>query len=888
MNRITDWSDQGVLPLQDWREGIELGRKMTTAGARISRMTESGDPSELPVEIAAENNRGTIGDVHPWLFLQTADRQKRPMGAWVMGHAAITGDLQTGGSVDALPIRGWAWQADQRFVPSLQLDPTGLSRRVKGQIGTVWPSMRDDGPSSLWVHGDSRLLCPSVSGPYESGTLVCDLQPTYEICMDNSGVPGVYGRHARIQSMMRVIAFEPGSTGGVVSSAGNGVAWNLQQSRDGMLGLGMCWAKVSSGRFVASGPITGPRTSSPAQNQSYTGGVIGENEHQPEYGTGGNDLGKMPHEYGRFEPAPATSSAVILMAHEGGGGPIHGGCVGDKHNLGADRDGNPINAAHIATGALFYDNPTRDGPLLFEGAYPNPGPLPLTSPVHLTFDPDRQHQFPGGAKPGVWRWYAEVPYLTPNDPPITPNQGRPVTPGGGGGRGPTTPGGPGGPGGPTPPPIPPGPTTPGVPAPGGGRAPTGPITPNPGGIRFPGYPSTGPAGRTPGGPRGPGAPPPGRVPQTPTTPGSVETNPFEGLAVDPVDPEAGKYPLERKPATRWNEATGQWEPRVVDFDGRAKWLDQSGNILDVEPVPTPRIGELRRDESPRFVIHHPLAESFSGIHFRPQLYGNQDLDLERGQFASREMLARDERLRPHVLGLRSWGAHDNGWWKYTENPGESRLRGGVASGGLILTPPSVEMEDYLAPRDESRTLDEIENPTEEVTFALAPGVRMAFGVPVADGGMAAGAVLIRQDQDQTGLTGAGDAAGKLGLLVEQLDDTRTAHRLLDAGIDTATGEVTVRIGGEAGLVLPSGLDADRPSSPESGHVRSNGESTTEELEHFDDAGGTGWRKIVSVPATGSAGDIAYHDGTEWQLLAAGTTGQVLKIGAGGLPEWASP
>ena len=34
---------------------------------------------------------------------------------------------------------------------------------------------------------------------YEAGTLVCDLQPDGEICMDGSQEPGIGGRHARLQ-----------------------------------------------------------------------------------------------------------------------------------------------------------------------------------------------------------------------------------------------------------------------------------------------------------------------------------------------------------------------------------------------------------------------------------------------------------------------------------------------------------------------------------------------------------------------------------------------------------------------------------------------------------------------------------------------------------------
>lgn len=40
-----------------------------------------------------------------------------------------------------------------------------------------------------------------------------------------------------------------------------------------------------------------------------------------------------------------------------------------------------------------------------------------------------------------------------------------------------------------------------------------------------------------------------------------------------------------------------------------------------------------------------------------------------------------------------------------------------------------------------------------------------------------------------------------------------------------------------------------------------------------------------LPA-GSTGDLLYYDGSSWRGLAAGSEGQVLRVGASGLPEWA--
>lgn len=880
MNKLTDWTDMGVIPLQDWRDGIELGRKMTMAGARVVRMSEEGASETLPIEIARERDKGTIGDIHPWLLIQTAARSKRPMGSWVMGHAAIASDAQTGANTGASPMRGWRYQADLRYEASGPADVPGLPRRVKGQLGAVWPSMRDDGPSALWIHGDPRLVCPSISGPYDAATLVCDLQPSMELCMDGSQVPGVGGRHARLQSALRVVAIDPAGTGGILSSSGNGLALNLNRSADGLLGMGMCWIPLAAGQAPVYGPTTGPRTQQSVEmvpdqvGPDVLTGDTGSGFGAGQESGGTEDLGPEPREHGTFTASPASASGIAFLANSQAGGPIHGGCMGDKHRLGTDRDGNAMNAGHLATTALWYENPDKDGPMLFEGFYPNPAPLSMLSPVHLTWDRDLVHQFPGGAQRGMWRWHAEVPYITPgggNDPPGIP-------PTGGGGRGPITPGGGRGPGGPTP------------------GAPGGPTTPPRREWRWrfeplpPGHPGAGGGGRTGGpgpggrggGPGGTGGPRPGY----PTTPGGGgEYNPFAGLRNGPIEPKPG--PPLSEPPVRWDDEHGRWDWRGTGPDGKPVWYDSDGNVLHEEPARVPKIGGLTRETRNQFSIHHPYAESFSGVWFRPQLIGRDYPNFERGQHASRALMEWDEYYRPHVIGLRSWGAQAQGDWAYTTLPDDSRVRGGVASGGILVTPPSVELEDYLHPSDGSRTANEIENPPESSSLTIAPGVRLALGTPHMDGGHTAGVVTLRQDQASSGELDAGAEPGQGALLIEQADSTRTAQVLLRSGIDQTSGEIHTVIGGTASVRVPSGNDAARPASPSDGDLRANTEGTVAELEHFDDAGGTGWRKVVSAVGAG-AGDILYHDGTEWKLLAAGSAGQVLTMGGSGLPEWSSP
>ena len=44
---------------------------------------------------------------------------------------------------------------------------------------------------------------------------------------------------------------------------------------------------------------------------------------------------------------------------------------------------------------------------------------------------------------------------------------------------------------------------------------------------------------------------------------------------------------------------------------------------------------------------------------------------------------------------------------------------------------------------------------------------------------------------------------------------------------------------------------------------------------------------IELPTTGNVGDMAYWDGTTWVSIPSGTVGQVLTIGAGGVPAWSN-
>lgn len=467
---FTDWIDNGVWPLQDHEPGVPIEIRQTMVGARVARIEDPSRSSVATLALyATEDDLGTMGDVHPWTFWQTKTRRDRAMGSWAMGFASLSiagasGGVGRGGTgsrptpTEYVPIKKDDYEADQRYKKVKHEWPRCLAVAPRGVAALISAGTEESTQETVALWGDPRLFAVHTSKPAEAGTLVVDLQPDAEPCMDGSTEPGVGGRSARLQSVFRVVPIgsgrrtgpTSGSTRGVRlgNSPLNGVALNFGLSSiDKALGLGMIFGEIDAGfgRTVAT---------------------------QPTYG-GGPTRGSSRKvcDFGRFLARQENAHGVAFLASKRADGPIHLGHGNDKHEIGRDRDGHAMNSAHISTRALFYRNRDEDAPLLFEGPFPdNVRSFPLRSHVHLSYDDDVQHPWVGGAREGYWRWWTTVPYVTPRTPttppptygPVTPGRpgrpggpstprsrpGTPLTPrGGGGGGGPTIPGTPGTPAG---------------------------------------------------------------------------------------------------------------------------------------------------------------------------------------------------------------------------------------------------------------------------------------------------------------------------------------------------------------------------------------------------------------------------------------------------------
>ena len=89
---------------------------------------------------------------------------------------------------------------------------------------------------------------------------------------------------------------------------------------------------------------------------------------------------------------------------------------------------------------------------------------------------------------------------------------------------------------------------------------------------------------------------------------------------------------------------------------------------------------------------------------------------------------------------------------------------------------------------------------------------------------------------------------------------------------------------DKGMLVPRIDFNNKPTNPAVGllvYVTTNGPEGNNMFYYFN---GTVWHKIPTVPNGASTGDLQYWNGTEWTLISAGTTGQILTISDSGIPE----
>lgn len=200
-----------------------------------------------------------------------------------------------------------------------------------------------------------------------------------------------------------------------------------------------------------------------------------------------------------------------------------------------------------------------------------------------------------------------------------------------------------------------------------------------------------------------------------------------------------------------------------------------------------------------YSVFHPMMESFGALSFRPELMFEGAMSTEHNDQESPEAYRYEERTRPQVLAARAWGAQNGPEWNYTEHPLQSRARGGTATGGMIFSPPHLELEDYFGIGSSARV-----RVTQTHSYLLAaPNVAFACGTPNVDGELNAKSVVIGQS-----------VLGNDPLTIYQLDASRIPKMLVTGQVDQSTGEVVVDLAGGNNncITIPRGTPADRPTT----------------------------------------------------------------------------
>ena len=851
---FTDWTDLGIFPLQDVEDGVPIGMRMAMVGGRVKKRPDAGAGGESLTTYAREDGLGTLGDIHPWLFWQTKEREKRPMGSWSMAWAALVTDAASpyyGGAAGVQPITKTE-QNDVTNDPRYRvLEPAwhrSLPWQPEGMLALAMPSTDEVEPGSVMLSADRRLVAAGTSGPGQAGTTIVDMQPGGTLCMGDSGTPGQGGRHARLQGLVRVIALDSGSAGALGGADLNGLALNYGRSQqDGIVGFGMIYGPAGRGGIGGGGgPTTGQTRKTdgpitPGAGGSGPGGTPdAPGANSPGFGSGAGtansdgpggpnaDVAVSVGGFGEFSPSAQGGYGIGFMAGSAYG-PILHGC--SKHAIGVDKDGHLMTSAHLSTDSYFWESGGRDGPIAFEGDYPEASASSIPTQVYLSWDAKTPHSFLLGTRPGKWRMWTTVPFVEAEEedekkkPPETEGP-TPSTP-----TGPATPG------------VPTGPTTPGPgrgPGPGGAG---GPGTGRPGAPGAPGKPgdATGPI--TPGGIPFTPPPPPPNPPWTsplapgakrgPITPGGIPFTPPPPPPDDPwVSPLAPKGPITPGPAPS--------TPPNIDFDV----LDRIGPVakgtkFDPSDDARPFSGAIeRRERQPAGVVpevggsaagrdvglygvFHPFSTGFAAITLRPQLWIKGAPNFEHNPLLNPAAYRMEEKTRPTTLSIRAFGAQSqSGDWDYLTHPSVARPRGGNVNGGLLISPAEFEMEDYLGIASSVDT----DNPVAATYAMLAPKVNLAFGKPTTTGRPSASSKSIHLD------TAGGE------LKVSELDAAGAATGIAGFDVD-ADGEGHVDLKGTGSVGLPVGTTAQQPSSPSAGDFRYN--STDKAIEYYD---GSAWQQ----------------------------------------------
>lgn len=801
----------GIWVLQDHRQ-VDVGKRLALAGVRV--IPGEGE-DEWRGFVYDDEGGGTVGDIHPWRWWEPKGRD---CGLWHQAlfvkvtasseqtrHADEKGRPITPASkfreTSALPIRTRKYATDGDFAQAKQGLPDWLPSPAIGTIMLGGAGTREDGQEPLLGWLDPRLIAVNKNESDVMGSLVCDLDPKDTISER---------RAARLQTAWRV-AHAP-RIGSRQTVEGWVAAWQHSVSgRGGQVGFGAVYGlldvkSVTKSDAGGDGPVLTP-----------AGG--------PGAGApGGPSPQSTPRE--RALAAAGRGHGLALFAWPVHGG-MHCGHRNDQHNLAQqpNADGEPMNSGHFAVDHhLWYREQNRDAPLEFDKKLYGPVQAPLRVRAWIRYDEQKTHPWMDGQAQGLWRLEAESFFTQKRDPPTTPPEGPPSD-------GPPNDG----------PPITPNPDEPsGDPTP-----PAEPPTTEPGEPPDPGQPPADPPDAPGEAPAGSEAPPPAPLPRPPPTglpPG------FGGPTPPSQAPNNGgpipDFPLPNGglPPGPFRSPTGGYSAAL----GRPiQRTDPSTHL-------------------PEAVAWSPMQVGLGGLLGFPQ-HSNQALwDLRYSEMPPEEAIEAARRTTPAVGRIEPFGRMVGETWKYTQEPGRSRIPGGTVAGGWVISPPEVDLMDAgvdYAPAGVT---------VSDTYFMAAPGAYFAWGVPDTSTGAPEASAW------RAGRTDIGSGGSSLDFTVY----TGSAWSNVLRAIRESTGILGVKVEDTGWFQLPSGTTAQRTGSPANGMMRYN-----TSLAGIDARINGNWRTLLHDASTIGGTLVAvtvYSTGSgshSWN--ASATQATVVMVGGGG-------
>ena len=375
---IGDPASQGYHVERDERANVEPGEHAVKRAVAVDRRNPEGD---------YHTKDRSRGDVQPRLLWQNATGRAIPSwgAAWpaAIHEAQKDGAPGAGGtqgvgarSASVLPVRDRGVN-DDRYEPIVgPYRPPWASYLPRDWTGVLVPASDETQQTEVFIPAAHGLVTSHMGDPKLS-TAVVDLAPDDRV--DGS-------RRALLRSHLRVVKLPLGTTPGRIG----GLSWWIGNA--GIGGAGGGAVGVQPGRIgdTRSGYVT---------------------DIAPPNGLATTSRG-------------APDPVVHGLASCNHGGPLDVGGLNDRHRIGVDEDGNPINPLHISTNALFRSPESgspgslksgtdRDGPLLFEPGKPPVVKLGsgIARRVHLQFDDQS----------GKWLWWSEDEidddYIPPKTPP---------------------------------------------------------------------------------------------------------------------------------------------------------------------------------------------------------------------------------------------------------------------------------------------------------------------------------------------------------------------------------------------------------------------------------------------------------------------------------------